>query len=339
VTAHGGVPNSSAAGEPRRSWRRRLGAALAVALIIPCVWYAADYVRHASGDLRTLSADDLPAIALLLSSLFAVMLTNGLVLRDLIGKFGVPLELKAWLGVTLVASMLNLVSPVKGGAAVRALYFKKVHGVAYSSFASVLGASLFCSLAVSAGLATAALLALGVPGGRFGWTALGASALLMASLTLLMSLPAWSGGKSAWLRSRLVSLVRPWNAISADRALVARLLGWSVVGTAFHAIAFVAAFQLAGFAGHWLVPATSSAFARIGALIAITPAGLGIYEAFGAVSAQVIGAQAGPAVLSVLIVRIASTAISLVGGLAFMPMLARATLPDARAAASRPPSL
>jgi uncharacterized membrane protein YbhN (UPF0104 family) len=88
-----------------------------------------------------------------------------------------------------------------------------------------------------------------------------------------------------------------------------------------HAFAFVMAFRIAGVDAHWLVPVASSAFARIGALIAITPAGLGIFEAFGAISASIVGADAAAALLGVIIVRLLSTICSIAGSAAFLPLL------------------
>lgn len=308
---------------PPGVWRRRLQLALAMVIIAPAVWFAVRYMQSEGAALPRLGMGDAPAMALLLGSLALVMVTNGLILRDLTAQFGARLNMRTWLGITLVASMLNLVSPIKGGAAVRAAYLKRLHGVTYSAFASVLGSSLVCSIAVSAALAAVALVALGVPGGRYGWIALASSVALFIVLVALLRFVPRAPNPTNALAGRLAQIAQGWRTVSSDRRLVTGVICWSVAGALLHALAFVLAFRLAGFNGSWLVPVASSAFARIGALIAITPAGLGIFEAFGAVSAQIVGAEPGPAVLAVLIVRVVATAVTVVGGAFFSLLLVR----------------
>ena len=283
-------------------------------------------------------------------TLLLVMVTNGVVLRELMAHSGLHLSVRAWLGITLVTSLLNIVSPIRGGVAVRAVYLKRVHGVPYGAFASALSATLAFNLAMSGALAAACLVALGVPGGSYGWVALAASLGLVVTLALAVWLtpppnpepkpelstpdrsqpePAASeepANGSHWLTRALrskhvVQLADGWRKLSQDRVLLVKLLSWNFVGVLLHAAAFVFAFKMAGFVGDWLVPVTSSAFARIGALVAITPAGLGIFEAFGAVSAQIAGAEPARALTGVLIVRLFSVALTIVGAAPFLPLL------------------
>lgn len=283
-------------------------------------------------------------------TLFLVMVTNGVVLRELMAHSGLQLSVRAWLGITLVTSLLNIVSPIRGGVAVRAVYLKRVHGVPYGAFASALSATLAFNLAMSGALAAACLVALGVPGGSYGWVALGASLGLVVTLALAVWLtpppdpepkpelgppdpnqpqaatsrapahgPHWLARA---LRSRhVVQLADGWRKLSQDRVLLVKLLSWNFLGALLHAAAFVFAFNMAGFVGAWLVPVTSSAFARIGSLVAITPAGLGIFEAFGAVSGQIAGAEPAQALTGVLIVRLFSVALTILGAAPFLPLV------------------
>jgi hypothetical protein len=193
---------------------------------------------------------------------------------------------------------------------------------------------------MSGALAVICLVALGVPGGAYGWVALALSAGLVLALMLALWLtpapqPAdakeSAGAKpvelnSHWLarivRSKhAVQMADGWRKLSADSALLTKLALWNLAGVLLHAVAFVFAFRIAGFAGGWLVPVTSSAFARIGSLIGITPAGLGIFEAFGAVSAQIAGADPERALTGVLLVRLFLVALTIVGAIPFLPLL------------------
>jgi uncharacterized membrane protein YbhN (UPF0104 family) len=315
-------PDDVAASNDARGRRvRAFGWILAIVTFVPTLWYAARYVRADADNLPQFGADDLPAICGLVVSLALVMVANGLVLRDLLAKLDAHLRMGAWLGLTLVASMLNLVSPMKGGAALRAVYLKKVHGVSYGAFAGILGIAFVGGIAASGGLAAVSLLCLGMPGGRAGQVMLAASVLLAASLWIVLRLEPAVRHYATRRWAGLVRFANTWRAVSSDRALAMRIAAWCFFGALFHGFAFVLAFRLSGFEGHWLVPMASSAFARIGALVALTPAGLGIYEAFGAVSARLVGADPGPAVVAVLLVRLVSSLITIAGGAAFLPVI------------------
>jgi uncharacterized membrane protein YbhN (UPF0104 family) len=224
--------------------------------------------------------------------------------------------------------MLNYISPLSGAGAMRGLYLKRAHGVSYEIFVAVVTTSFVFSLTCSAGLGAASLLALGLPGGHAGLVTLVVSLAIVASPLLLWLLPSSSSSSEAttrWqrLQQRLLRLAVSWRGVTKKPALMLLLLLTNVVAVVAHGVAFVMAFRIAGFEGSVFVPLASSAFARIATLFAITPAGLGIYEAFGAVSAQLVGADAGPALLGVLVVRVVSTVVNIAGGLCFSPLLVR----------------
>lgn len=305
---------------PRRRIARLLFGLVVFAM---AVVLAVRYAMEQQDAIPSIDVANWPLSVGVAASLFGVMVINGLVLRDLVAHFGVRLHTRAWLGLTLVGSLLNMVSPVRGGAALRAMYLKRVHGVPLSEVATVLVGSTVCSLAVSAALGAIAIAALGVPGGAYGMIALLSSFLLAATLSVLLwASPPRSAGANPIL-ARFTRVAAGWRSLGERRGLLLRLYVWSGLGAILHAIAFLFAFRLASFEGAWLVPVASSAFARIGTLLAITPAGLGIFEAFGVVSARIVGAETGAALLGVLAVRVVGTVVTVAGGLIMLPVLLR----------------
>jgi uncharacterized membrane protein YbhN (UPF0104 family) len=289
--------------------------------VIVALALVAAYLRTEPTALDRLRDTSARAVLSATIALFLVMIANGLILRDLVMHFRVSLPVRSWLGITLIGSLLNLVSPIKGSAAARAFFLKRYHDVSYSSFACVLAVSLLFSLSMSGAVAALAIVSLGVPGGEAGRVALLASLGVAASLPLgLLVAPAFSSfGK--YSPDFLMRVAEGWRSIRNDGQLLLRLGAWNTAASLMHAFAFVMAFRIAGVDAHWLVPVASSAFARIGALIAITPAGLGIFEAFGAISASIVGADAAAALLGVIIVRLLSTICSIAGSAAFLPLL------------------
>ena len=304
--------------------------------------------------LQHLRTADPVVVVVGLLSLLAVMVLNGLTLRLLVARFGVHLKIGEWLGVTLVASMLNLVSPISGAGALRGLYLKRFHGVTYTAFASVLAALFLCSLVSSAALAGGTLLLLGIPGGVVGQLSLAVCGAVIVGFVAATLIPFSKtdvddgGGADAhgsplqrflttFLR-RVGAVLAAWRVVVAHRPTLVAVVGISLVAALIHGVAYVCAFSLVGLpiawsaplaamssgtAMAWPVPLAASAFARMGSLAAITPAGLGIVEVFGAGGATLVGVAAGPALVAVLVIRVLSSAVAIVGGLAFLPLLLR----------------
>jgi uncharacterized membrane protein YbhN (UPF0104 family) len=294
---------------------------LGVALFAISIGLAVKYLIGQQGSLPAIDIRDWPLALGAAAALLGVMVINGVVLRDLVAHFGVRLPNRTWLALTLVGSLLNLVSPVRGGAALRAVYLKRIHGVPLSDVATVLVGSTVFSLAVSAALGAIAIAVLGFPGGIYGWIAFLSSAFIAAFLSVALKLSPPRVRTPNKVLIRISRAAEGWRSLGARPALLRRLFLWNTLAAFLHALAFLLAFRLVLFQGDWLVPVTSSAFARIGTLLAVTPAGLGVFEAFGVVSAKIVGAETGTAVLGVLTVRLIGAAVGIVGGLLMLPIL------------------
>lgn len=283
---------------------------LAVAFVL-----AGRYLRNEQDAISHLTATDPLLLVAMAGLLAACMVLNGLVTRDVVACFGIRLRVREWMGVTLVTSMLNLVTPGRGGTAVRALYLKRAHGLQYAQFAGTLAATLGFTLTANAGLGAVALLLLGIPGGASGWLALGTCVAIMLSLVAAIVFARYADGDSASESTAVLPrVIRGWRTIAADRVLLTRLALWNLINAVAHAAAFAVAFSSAGASGSHLAAVVSSAFAKMGAVVAITPAALGIFEAFGVVSARIVGEELAASLLAVLLVRIVSVFLILIGG-------------------------
>jgi uncharacterized membrane protein YbhN (UPF0104 family) len=255
-------------------------------------------------------------VVVALVALVVVNVANGLVLRGLVRRLGVHLPVRSWLGITFVAGLTNLVSPVASAGAVRAAYLKRAHDVSLTSFASVFASTMAFGLAVTGAVGAAALVALDLPGGHAGRVALAVSLALVFGLigALVVGPHLQLDTERGGVRGRIARVLAGWNTLGADRGLLVRLALTHGAGALAYGIAAVAAFRIAGFSGPWLVAFGAAAFARLGSIVAFTPAGLGITEAVGVVSAQVLGADGATALLAMVVLRVLSTVVTLVGG-------------------------
>lgn len=281
---------------------------------LAAVIWLAQYVLSQPETWALLGQAEVGVITALVVVLFISKLANGLVIRDLAFHFGIRLKVREWVGLTFVTSLLNLIFPLRGGAVFRAVYLKSYHGLLYTRFISLQAAAVIYALLINALLAGGVLILMGVPGGSSGILTLLACCALVIGIGLGMRFaPAGD-----LLPSRLAKIgvaVEGWRTISRDQTLRWKLLGSVSLNALGSAIAYILAFRVAGWSGIPGVPIVSSAFAKIGALIALTPGGLGISEAFGVVSTHLIGEDASVAALAVLVVRALSIVIVGVAGL------------------------
>jgi len=300
---------------PAETRGRRLREILSLIVLVLAVVAAGRYLLDEEEALAHLTSAD-PILLLTLTGLLAsCMVLNGLVTRDVVACFGIRLRIREWMGVTFVTSMLNLVTPARGGAAARAVYLKHAHGLKYAEFAGTIAATVGFTVAANASLGALALALLGIPGGVSGWVAVTACVVVVVSLIgAVVFAPYLDRVSTGTPASVLARTIRGWQTISADRTLLSRLALWTLLNAIAHAIAFSIAFSIAGGSGSYLAAVTSSAFAKMGAIIAITPAALGVFEAFAVVSAQIVGEELAASLLAVLLIRIVSVVLSVGGG-------------------------
>jgi len=262
-------------------------------------------------------------IVLIAVILFTVMVFNGLVTRDIVAHFGLRLQVREWIGITFVTTLFNYISPFRGGAAVRAIYLKRYHGLPFPKFLSTLAATIAFSLFINAALAGICIIILGIPGDTKGWLALGVCIGIVTILVLGVLFVPVMNREEKGIVGKIAIAVKGWHAINQDQGLKNKLLIWTTINALGNALAFVLAFRIAGWQGEVLVAVVSSAFAKIGSFISIVPGALGVYEAFGAVSAQLIGGHLATALLAILVIRVLSTSIVLIMGTLMLPFLMR----------------
>lgn len=300
-----------------RTVRWVLTGAVVLGLLLACVYLA----REGQAVQHLLESSPHHVLLMTALLLLCVML-NGLVTRELVRCFRIDLRMREWFGITVMSSLVNLGVPGRAGVFARGVYLKQRHQLAYADFAGTLAATVAFNAAANGLLGAIGLIALGVPGGFSGWLALFICVSLVlgtvASLALGSHLRIEGEGSIANLLS---PLSRGWRIISTNGKLHLRLLVWTFTNAVIHAFTFVLAFRATGADVSPWVAVTSSAFAKVGGLVAVTPAALGIFEAFGVVSAQVAGADLPASLLAVLLVRVLSILVTVVAAAVMWPLL------------------
>lgn len=91
-----------------------------------------------------------PNMVVLLSILVVLgSVLLGLFTKVLMQHFQIPLRFKEWFGLSMVTAFWNYLMPFRGGAGVRAIYLKKAHNFAITSFLGTMAALYFIHFLVN----------------------------------------------------------------------------------------------------------------------------------------------------------------------------------------------
>jgi uncharacterized membrane protein YbhN (UPF0104 family) len=186
-----------------------------------------------------------------------------------------------WLSVLTVA--ISAVVPFHGGAAARAMYLKRRHGLELSAFAATfLGYNILRLLAAS-------LVALSA-GGWLLWRQPQSGAALIAIVTVAAGFasaavaaclvrPSWFGALAGhWLLAPLARFQQGWQELMACPRFLGRVLALVGLQIACELVAVWAAWSAVGLPLSAAVVLLVTGFAILTALTGLTPNGLGLVE-------------------------------------------------------------
>ena len=109
--------------------KKYLHSGIGLVLLAALIWMAVRYIDF-SYFFRLEAVDIIrlvPVVAL-------IIVMRAYFLRLVLRPRGIKLLLKEWLGLAVYASLLNLVLPLRTGLSVKAIYLKRVYGLAYAEF-------------------------------------------------------------------------------------------------------------------------------------------------------------------------------------------------------------
>jgi uncharacterized membrane protein YbhN (UPF0104 family) len=282
---------------------------LAIALLV----VIAAYLVTNRQVLEPIAIVSRPAIALLALSRITLFVVNGLFLDLFTQRFGLRLLMKEWLGLSIITSLGNYLTPFSGGMLTRAAYLKGRHGFAYSTFLSVVSSNYLLVFLVIG--VVGAVASIRVTDGGTSANVLAAFFVLVTvciSLVFLVRLPTLPE-RNRYFRA-MSNALRGWETIRHDRSLLSRLVILTLVNLLTNGMSYWLAYSALGvnigFRPALLISlATSFSF-----LISITPANLGIQEAAVGVVAEFVNGGAAQGIVAALLVRAVTIALLLALG-------------------------
>jgi uncharacterized membrane protein YbhN (UPF0104 family) len=304
--------------------RTRLVVSLAI-LAIFGVWTSAYVYRHAS-DFGALS--HLPGGLLL--ALFAVaagsVICNGLYIKFALQAFAVELPARVWLSLTVATSLLNYLTPLRGGMLARAAYLKANYRFGYLDFVSTLSAMYLMVVFVQGGLGLLGMAWLGRSGAPTDpfVTLLLAAATAAAALLMLarVRLPRWR----AFPLAQIVRILDGWTLLRRQRALFAKLMLTTLAFALLSLLEVKLAALALGVPLSWASVLLYSSGQNLALLASLTPVALGIAEAVSVYLGATLGYDTSQALMIQALLRSVPLALLLALALPAFHQLGSGTL-------------
>jgi uncharacterized membrane protein YbhN (UPF0104 family) len=274
-------------GRPKKNKKRRLLAALSLTLTFLLIGAIVWFVLGHLGEFKELWQKPIPKSILFLLPLawFMMLVSNSELLRWPLIAYDLKLTFLEGLALTMGTTAINYVIPLKSGSGLRGLYLASGRGLTVTNYLAQLVSVTTMTLATASFFAFIGLIFLWLQGQNPGPVLLiyfGGTAIIgLASVLFLGRLP-------FKLPKRLLALVEGWDRLRSDRKLFLRLTLLQLAY--FFSWAFFNWLTLAGF-GVFLDPAQIVFFCGgqvHTTILNLTPAGLGIVEAFSVYAGQVL---------------------------------------------------
>lgn len=268
-------------------------AAVTVVLVI-----AVRYLIQHGHEFRLLLDFDFRYLVPICAIHLAALCVNGLVMRRLVGEFGVRLRFEEWYGLSAVHALGNYLPIPQAGILARGLYLKRAHGLDYTSFTATLLVAYLQFMGVLGAVGMAGLGAWAVAGSAISWP-LFAIFVALASCGLALTEFPWAlPGIRRWHR-----LVRGLELLRNRRVLL-DLLGLQLLLILCAAGGIWLSFQSIGRPVGWTGSLLLALVAAASGAINVTPGNLGVAEAAAWLTARLLEGDADVAVVAYTVFRL-----------------------------------
>lgn len=229
---------------------------------------------------------------------------NGIFLKILAQPF--KINLKEHFSLSIASSFFNLITPLRGGAGLRAIYMKKIHNLSYSHFfASLFGNYLIIFVTASI-LALITSIILFIKNGAYNLPlSLAFFAIFFISVTFIIFPKTFK--KENFITQKINKVINGWREILKHPKIIPKLVFISLLQFIISALAIYAVFMGLDKEITILKALYLSTITVLAVFINITPGSLGITEGLYMISSNVLEITPAFSLLVALILRAANT--------------------------------
>ena len=299
--------------------KKLISAGIVILTIALAVWYISANAEEFLS-LRFVSPWH---IALMIPIFIVMYFVIGVNTQVLLRPFGLNLRNGEAFALSIMTGFYNLIMPFRGGMAARAIYLKKKHKFPYTNFMATLGASYVLVYLMAAVLGLVASYFIFAESGRFSWIVSGIFLLLfLGMLGITFISPRFKEPRNKWL-ARFVRVLNGWHLIKGNARVIVSVLALSCVQLLLSAVMLKLQFAVFGWEISFWSALFISSLASLSLLVGLTPAGLGIQEAFQIFTGVAIGIDATQTLTAALLGRAVSLVVLFILGPIFSWVLVR----------------
>jgi uncharacterized membrane protein YbhN (UPF0104 family) len=290
-------------------YKQRILSVLATVAIVGVGLY---YYNLYKEDFHLITSVSIKAIAALVLLKVAFIFCNSYQVKILTDHYKLNLPFIQWFGLSRLTAFNNLILPSGGAASIKAMYLKKIHNLAYSSFiASTAIAHIIRLLIIGFFSSTFILfggeihtLLLAVSGGMF----FVAFSFLLYAHRVRRFLPSWG---------YMEKMIDEWHLIRADHSMIKKLVFLNCIIFMISTLEVIVAFRVFSINAGILTSGVISAFAIFTGFLKLVPANLGIKEGLYMAIASMYGMGINEGFHAASLDRIVVTILTLVLALLF----------------------
>ncbi len=282
---------------------------LSIAILVLTITGIGFYFRANRNLLDPIRQISITFLFVLILLRFVFLVLNGVILNLFVTRFNVRLQWREWVGLALVTTLGNYITPFSGGMVARATYLKVKHQLPYTKFTVLLGASYLITFSVASLIGIFSLLVLNE------WQAqtfLLASflGLVFLGVVVAMVFPLnWvPSGENRLIRT-ITAVLEGWQQLRADRELLWQLGVVTTLSMMLNGVAFWVAYRALGFD---LVQFEEALLVSLSAvysvILTITPGNVGIREALVSLTSELVDIGVGEGLLVALLIRLGTLA-------------------------------
>jgi len=248
----------------------------------------------------------------------------GTVNKDLLMSLGVKISHFEAFALSFITGFYNLVTPFRGGAAVRAVYLKKKHNFPYVNFLASLSAIYVLVFFVAALLGIISIALIYLQTGVFSWILFVIfDVVFLGMLGIIFVSPKFKERKNAKWLNRFIKVVNGWHTIKNNRKVVLATTLVTIVQFLLGSLMLWLQFKVFGIEVSFAAAVFLNSVASLSLLVGLTPGNLGVQEAIIVFSAATIGITPAESLSAALLGRAVSLVVLFVLGPIFSYVLMR----------------
>jgi len=245
--------------------------------------------------------------AKLIAAGFCVLLSltaSALFAAEVYRPFGVRMPVWEWFCLGMASTLGNYITPLRGGAGVRAGYLWTRHGLGAQRFAVGMAGLAVVAVWVASTSAAIGLTAAYIQRGFLSlelWIIVGTCLVTGGALGLLRPRRIRPGRR--WM-TRFADVANGWHAIVHHPRSLARLVALAGLNRLADTFACLFVFHALRVPADFWSALTLTSLAMFAGLISITPGAIGIYEASVVLVGRAYGLAAAQTVMAALVIRL-----------------------------------